>query len=210
MVDKRLIKGLKTKKKIMDAAFTIFLKKGFKGASIKDIGAKAGISSSLVFHYFKNKYEILDEIIKSNQSELVTSIKNEFGRLNEIDEKLISKKIALFFKGILNSKSSSTIRLIMQESYNDKKILRYFFEIFEQININILESVMKNGSKSAGSAKNIEFLIDRIFFVYIPFILFSMMNQDFARYYKTDKDSVIRAFFKIFEDRQAPDMYLRY
>ena len=38
-----------------------FYTEGFARTSIRDIGRAAGISSSTLYHYFKNKDELLDD-----------------------------------------------------------------------------------------------------------------------------------------------------
>lgn len=48
----------KRRKQILDAAASVFSKKGFGSARMEDIAVKAGISKGLVYEYFKNKDEL--------------------------------------------------------------------------------------------------------------------------------------------------------
>lgn len=50
---------------ILDAALSIFAKKGYHGASIASIAKEAGISKGLIYNYFNSKEEILKEILSS-------------------------------------------------------------------------------------------------------------------------------------------------
>ncbi len=47
---------------ILDAAITVFARQGYHGARVSDIAREAGIAYGLVYHYFKNKEEILSTI----------------------------------------------------------------------------------------------------------------------------------------------------
>ena len=47
---------------ILDAATHVFAEKGYHGSRISDIAREAGIAYGLVYHYFKNKEEILNSI----------------------------------------------------------------------------------------------------------------------------------------------------
>ncbi|KPV60060.1 hypothetical protein QJ48_07565 [Paenibacillus sp. A3] len=47
------------RKRLIDAAYKVFVKKGYLNASIKDIASEAGMTSGLVHYYFKNKEELL-------------------------------------------------------------------------------------------------------------------------------------------------------
>jgi len=59
------------RKRLIDAAYKVFIKKGYVNASIKDIANEADMTSGLVHYYFKNKEELLlsvqDEVEKHYQ-----------------------------------------------------------------------------------------------------------------------------------------------
>lgn len=61
------------RKRLIDAAYKVFVKKGYLNASIKDIASEAGMTSGLVHYYFKNKEELLlsvqEEVQRNYQSQ---------------------------------------------------------------------------------------------------------------------------------------------
>jgi TetR/AcrR family transcriptional regulator, fatty acid metabolism regulator protein len=50
------------RQQILDAATRVFANRGYHGARVSDIAREAGIAYGLVYHYFRNKEEILDTI----------------------------------------------------------------------------------------------------------------------------------------------------
>jgi AcrR family transcriptional regulator len=60
----RKIQAEERRLQIMEMALKVFAEKGFKSASIKDIAEAAGISQGLMYHYFKNKEDLLAATIK--------------------------------------------------------------------------------------------------------------------------------------------------
>jgi len=48
---------------IIDAASRLFSRKGYKATSLNEIGDEVGLHKTSLFHYFKNKEEILTEIM---------------------------------------------------------------------------------------------------------------------------------------------------
>jgi TetR/AcrR family transcriptional regulator, fatty acid metabolism regulator protein len=50
------------RQQILDAATRVFASRGYHGARVSDIAREAGIAYGLVYHYFRNKEEILDTI----------------------------------------------------------------------------------------------------------------------------------------------------
>ncbi len=55
---------------ILDAAELVFSRNGFHGTRIADVATEAGIAYGLIYHYFKNKQEIREEIVSERFSEL--------------------------------------------------------------------------------------------------------------------------------------------
>jgi len=50
--------------RILEAAIRVFARKGYHGSRIADIAGEAGIAYGLVYHYFKNKEEILGTVFE--------------------------------------------------------------------------------------------------------------------------------------------------
>ena len=57
--------------RILAAAITVFARSGYHGARVSDIAAEAGIAYGLVYHYFKNKEEILATIFDEQWAKLI-------------------------------------------------------------------------------------------------------------------------------------------
>ncbi|MBN2125729.1 MAG: TetR/AcrR family transcriptional regulator [Deltaproteobacteria bacterium] len=54
----------RVRKKIIDAASTLYARKGFNATSIQEISEKAGVSLPVTFHYVKKKSEIMRMIME--------------------------------------------------------------------------------------------------------------------------------------------------
>jgi TetR/AcrR family fatty acid metabolism transcriptional regulator len=50
---------------ILRAAVEVFSKKGFHGCRIADVAREAGVAYGLVYHYFKNKDELLESVFEA-------------------------------------------------------------------------------------------------------------------------------------------------
>ncbi len=59
-----------TEQKILDAALKIFAEKGYKGATTRDIAAKAGVNDSTLFRKFENKKNLYDIILTKNTEKI--------------------------------------------------------------------------------------------------------------------------------------------
>jgi len=53
-----------TRDKILNAAISLFAEKGLLATSVQDIASRAEVSVGLLYHYFKTKEEVFDELIR--------------------------------------------------------------------------------------------------------------------------------------------------
>lgn len=62
---------------IIDAATTVFSESGFRGATMKDVAERAGISQRGLVHHFKTKDELLLEVLEARDQRTATLLPTE-------------------------------------------------------------------------------------------------------------------------------------
>lgn len=72
--ERQIQKNEETRNAILKTAVSIGLKEGFEELSIRKITDKLGYSSGIVYHYFKDKQEIIDTIHNRTSMELKSSV----------------------------------------------------------------------------------------------------------------------------------------
>lgn len=65
---------MKTKDKIMESSFSLFLENGIQGTSTKHILDASGVSNGTLYHYFSSKEKIVEQIFYSIQDEMINSL----------------------------------------------------------------------------------------------------------------------------------------
>ena len=80
----------KTKKQIiMDAALDLFSEKGYAAVGVDEIGAAAGVKGPAIYHYFKGKAAILNELLDIYEEYYESRFGNTYNHLqipNTLDE----------------------------------------------------------------------------------------------------------------------------
>jgi TetR/AcrR family fatty acid metabolism transcriptional regulator len=71
------------RRQILDAAIRVFARQGFHSCRVSDIADEAGVAYGLVYHYFKSKDEVMNELFVERWSLLLQAI-------DEIDARSIS------------------------------------------------------------------------------------------------------------------------
>jgi TetR/AcrR family fatty acid metabolism transcriptional regulator len=62
------------RRNILDAAIIVFARQGFHSTRVSDIADEAGVAYGLVYHYFKSKEEVLNELFAERWSLLLAAI----------------------------------------------------------------------------------------------------------------------------------------
>jgi AcrR family transcriptional regulator len=62
------------RRQILDAAIRVFARQGFHATRVSDIADEAGVAYGLVYHYFKSKEEVLNELFAERWSLLLAAI----------------------------------------------------------------------------------------------------------------------------------------
>ena len=72
------------RKQLISAAMTVFLRKGFHQATVRDVGIEAGLTQGTIYNYVRSKDDILylvcDEAITSYEQAVRKAIKQASGR----------------------------------------------------------------------------------------------------------------------------------
>jgi len=92
--------ALVTKKQIIEESVKLFLQKGFSVTTLDEIAQQANVTRGAIYHHFKDKLDIVNELIETehqNLKGLLQKIFNEnISPLNKI-EKVIEEVINNFF-----------------------------------------------------------------------------------------------------------------
>lgn len=65
---------------ILDTAMQVFAESGFRGASVREIAARVGMTDTGVLHHFGGKVKLLLEVIKQKEADDLSRGSDPFGR----------------------------------------------------------------------------------------------------------------------------------
>ena len=76
------------RRQILDAAVRVFARQGFHATRVSDIADEAGVAYGLVYHYFRSKDEVLNELFVERWSLLLVAIEEADSTSGSPREKL--------------------------------------------------------------------------------------------------------------------------
>jgi AcrR family transcriptional regulator len=114
------------REQIVDAALDVFSRKGYEGATTKDIAEAAGVKSpGLIYHYFKDKEHLFEQVIERNAPILAVIREPESFLALPPREALL--RVALAFLAILDQRAAMPmVRLLLSEAVRRPKLAEVF------------------------------------------------------------------------------------
>jgi TetR/AcrR family fatty acid metabolism transcriptional regulator len=73
---------------ILRAAIDVFARKGYHGCRIADVAREAGVAYGLVYHYFKNKDELLETVFETGWSGFTARLRTVAESEGTLEEKV--------------------------------------------------------------------------------------------------------------------------
>ena len=94
--------------RLLDNAFKLFTKKGFKDTSVQEIVDNADVAKGTFYIYFKDKYEIRDVLIESKSRKLFN---NALKDLRKTDIKELSEQVIFMVDHVINALTKNQLLL---------------------------------------------------------------------------------------------------
>ncbi len=146
------------RKQIVEASKEIISNEGLLKLSVKNIAKRVGISDSTIFRHFKNKQEILMEIVSNVEDELIISLKKiAMQRTPAVDR--LHEYLCFHVKYLIKNKGI-TLLFFTEASYqNDEPMKKKLDEIYNQIKHGfckiILDGIAEENWDSGISTENL-------------------------------------------------------
>lgn len=123
-----MIKDELVKEEIIDQAQQLFKQYGLKKTTMDEIAAACGKAKSTMYHYFKNKDEIFDEVIQKELHNIRQIVKENVDQQSTLIEKLKSY-FFIFHKETLNK--VNLFRILKQELKSEIEKSNRFENVIE-------------------------------------------------------------------------------
>ncbi|HPL54664.1 MAG TPA: TetR/AcrR family transcriptional regulator [Bacillota bacterium] len=142
----------KRKAEILDTALDLFICKGYAATKISDIARRAGMSVGLMFHYFKSKEKLYEELIK-------IGISGPMGVMAQSNTEpfLFFKNSAEFILGLVKAEPfAAKMFVLMSQAYYSEatpksiKDMLSGFDIYGQT-VALIEQGQRNGTIREGN-----------------------------------------------------------
>lgn len=183
-----------TKQKILDSAIKVFSEKGFDGARVDEIAARAKVNKAMLYYYFDSKEKLFEELIKQYKEE-VTALKESLTKDIDLD---CDDKIEAVFQGMYNFMDikKDILRIIMIESLKaNSQDVTIFSSLLPSVEFKL--SKLKN--KGVEVEDTVSLMINSFFFMMLPAAGYLVLGDRLSDFYGFDKEEAKRRFLERFK-----------
>jgi len=136
-----------TRGRLIDAAFEEIYEKGYQGAALADILAKAGVHKGSMYHFFANKKELALVAIGEKMSQRFS---DKYGRITKLEGGYVDALLALLRDVQLRDfrRGCPLANLVQEMSNLDAdfdKALKQFYNEFRAVIKSIFDKALQSG-----------------------------------------------------------------
>lgn len=142
-------RSIEKKEKIIKAGFELICEKGYYNTNTAEIAKAAGVSTGIIYQYFKDKHDILVEGIKRYASDIFYPMLNVTSNI-KIDKNNLDFILRNMINAFVENHKLSQIahEEIMSMTHSDKEIAEFFQENEMVMTKNISKILVDNGFDS--------------------------------------------------------------
>lgn len=175
------------KQEILLEAQKLFQQFGLKKTTMDEIAAACGKAKSTLYHYFKNKEEVFDDVIQLEMTNLRKYVKNKVEEHKSVVDKMCTY-ILEFHKEIFNK--VNLYRIIKQENHPKSMAKKHFLKMmeFEQAYIiRLLEDGFDAGELKEIERKDIPWLAEMYQASFLGVVQYGIEKEGFYNEEKTQR-----------------------
>lgn len=156
-------RSIEKKEKIIKAGFELICEKGYYNTNTAEIAKAAGVSTGIVYQYFKDKHDILVEGIKRYASEIFYPMLNATSNI-KIDKNNLDTILRNMINTFIENHKLSQVahEEIMAMTHSDKEIAEFFQQNEMTMTKNISRILVDNGFDSKNLDEKVHIAIHLI------------------------------------------------
>lgn len=145
------------REQIIDAAMRVFVRKGYTRATNKDVACEAGITTGLIYYYFKNQEDLLQAVLESRSAfQLISSISAD--DLEQPPEIFLPEIIKRVLSSLELEQVEGMVRVVASEIPTNIQITQIASD-FARRTINMIEHYLQIQAKKGIVRSDIDFTL---------------------------------------------------
>lgn len=191
--------------RIISAAKDVFSEKGYDGSSMAEIAKRANVNKALLYYYFKNKKDILEDLVKRNVNETLERQALFVRKPKEVNQNSFEDYYNEMLSVLKGRKE--ILRVLLIETLKGAKGEVSLFELIEPVFNNLKPYLKILGFEVEEPEKMMN---SSFFFATIPIFMFLTLGDKWAEHNKFDIRKVEEDFMDSLKNIYIDYSYKKY
>ena len=153
-------RSIDKKNRIITAGYELFSENGYYNTNTAQIAKRAGVSTGIVYGYFRNKKDILREVTSLYMDKVTKPILNLFDNLEAPVETrgFVSKIVDLVIDA--HKENAAIHEALHSLTHTDPEISAQFIRLEDELTLNIAERLTRLDVLKDGAKEKVHFAMD--------------------------------------------------
>lgn len=163
---------------IIAAALDLFAERGFAGARLEDVAARAGVSKGTLYLYFDNKEKLFKAVVRQNLVPVLKHAEELVDKFPGSPSELVRQLAHGWWRMVGSTKVAGIPKLIISEAGNFPDLAEFYYREVIQRGMRMFRRVIERGVAS-GEFRKLD--VDPLMHVALaPLILLAVWRFTFA------------------------------
>lgn len=153
-------RSIETKSKIVQAGYELFSKVGYHNTNTAQIAKHAGVSTGIVYGYFKDKHDILLDVLEIHLSRSFSPIFEIMDGLSAPINYYTLAKDILDIAISLHKNNANIHEALHSLSHSDETVNARFIEIEDHLTLQISDKLASLGADAPNLSERVHFAMD--------------------------------------------------
>ncbi len=155
-------RAIEKKEKIIEAGFNLICENGYYNTNTVEIAKSAGVSTGIVYQYFKDKYDILIEGLEKYGDDIFFPLLKT--KDIKFEKKEFDKLLKQMIKHYISSHkvSNTAHEEIMSMVHSDKRVAEYYYKRELEMTNSLKEILLNNGFKDNNLSERVHIMMGLI------------------------------------------------
>ena len=183
----------KTREMILQSALTIFLERGFEGARMVDVAARAGLAKGTLYLHFADKEALFEFVLQQLISEPLAQLRRELPAPGESVRSRLERLLVPLLEDFEKSGRASVLRLIIAEGARFPALAA----IHQRLVIDPMMEAIDEALNSVPDSCRFQSLRMFPMMIGAPVIMATVWNELWSRGNKVDTKAMMSAFLDL-------------
>ena len=155
-------RSIEKRNRIIDAGYRLFCEKGYHNTNTAEIAKLAGVSTGIVYNYFKDKKDIFLYVIEAFENNITTPIFELLARMPKPIDLPTALRSCISSLTESHTMNKSVHEEMQALSHTDKEISELFYDYQSSIAKDIVKLMEENGLHPTNAYEKAHLIVDMI------------------------------------------------